>query len=88
MPGKGSTSLRLRVFQGLIAITLAICAAALIYGNIFISDNVIARAQRTVARDLKAAWYILDNKMLELSVISDFLAADETGTQSLTPSLG
>lgn len=75
--GKGSTSLRLMFFRGLIAIILAIGATVLIYGNVFISDNVVARAQRTVARDLKAAWYVLDNRMSEIAVVSDFLASDE-----------
>jgi hypothetical protein len=77
MADNGASSLRRRVFYGLLAITLALSLTVFIYGNIFISDNVVARAQRTVARDLKAAWYVLDNKMLEFSVISDLLAADE-----------
>ncbi|HPP11181.1 MAG TPA: cache domain-containing protein, partial [bacterium] len=65
--------LRFRIFAGFSLIVLLVGVIIFFYGRYFIAQNVIGRAQREVARSLKAAWSEYRHELDRLALVTDFL---------------
>ena len=67
-------SFKARLLLSFLLVIVVIGVFVLIYGNMFISDNVYGRTQREIAKNINSAWNEYNNELENLKTVADFVS--------------